>query len=455
MYVTGIFSGNDDDYPPRIDDDVLLPQSPIDYRRIFIAKFDQEGVFQWIQRPQAEGVALNSAWSFEMYIDTADIIHWFVWLEPGVYADGAFVHEGDDPDIKDLFVFKYDTAGNFMSAVPLSFRASGGAFTKMYRNPYNGYYYIHFMKGGDSTVVSINGEEVVHSTFIACFDTAGVFQWIRENSTTDTASKVQIKNISFDIDNNIYIGGYMPGLSTDTFLGITIPEMLSAAFVLKTNPTATTTFWSTYPNKATSSLSYMAYRDGEVGITTCSGGGDFIWGDLSIDINTPGTGQDVIFARFDPQTGATIDLKSIRGDNNYQDYGTCLAIDNAGDYLVGGGVGHFMYDAYDNYVFNEGGYNDFFVAKYATSPCPGIGVEELEEVMLSLYPNPTKNSFIIESEQLINQLSVYTLLGQEVITLEQLSTNKLEIDSSTLASGTYMVSISIGVNTIRRRLVKE
>ena len=44
-------------YPPRIEDDVLLPQNPIDCSVVFLAKYNSNGVLQWFKRPQPAGTS--------------------------------------------------------------------------------------------------------------------------------------------------------------------------------------------------------------------------------------------------------------------------------------------------------------------------------------------------------------------------------------------------------------
>ncbi|MCF6131701.1 T9SS type A sorting domain-containing protein [Flavobacterium wongokense] len=63
------------------------------------------------------------------------------------------------------------------------------------------------------------------------------------------------------------------------------------------------------------------------------------------------------------------------------------------------------------------------------------------ENTLSVYPNPVKDILNIASDEAINKVAVYNVLGQEVIT-KSLSANEGSIDVSGLQLGTYFVKVN-------------
>ena len=60
---------------------------------------------------------------------------------------------------------------------------------------------------------------------------------------------------------------------------------------------------------------------------------------------------------------------------------------------------------------------------------------------LNLYPNPTNEKFIIESDENFNSVKIYTLLSQLVGEKKTKPTKKLEIGSVDLPAGIYLVNI--------------
>jgi len=456
VYIVGRFAGyQSTQYPPRIDNDYIMSQSPADARLLFLAKFNKDGIFQWIKRPQAPGVALSSqAFSLELEIDN-DELYWFVRLDSGTYANGAFTNTLAD---KNLFVFKYDVNGNFINATHLDWLSSNGGNggnIKMYRNPYNGYFYMMFRKNGSTSVVSVNGTNISNATFIACYDNTGIFQWLRE-SNTNGIYDVTLHGLAFDPSNNIYVAGKMTGYGTGiSFLGFTVPENLIPAFILKVNPTADTLLWGSYGTSSAENIGGLIYNGSEVAYAGSGNHPDFTWGNMSLNINPDGTHRDVLFARFDSQTGSTLSLSKITGDSGNLDYGTAIAVDTNGDYLVGGGFGHYIYDSNGNQNINAGGSSDFFVAKYATGSCNALSVANIVLDKVQVYPNPVKNKLYITSKDAITSIEVYTVLGQKIITNKVNQQATTTLDVTKLVKGTYFVKVQVGHTVSNYTFIKE
>ncbi|MEE9350352.1 MAG: T9SS type A sorting domain-containing protein [Flavobacteriaceae bacterium] len=458
VYVVGRFAGHQDTQtPPRIDNDYIMAQSPPDARVLFIAKFDKDGVFQWIKRPQAvvtPSTDTPNALPLEMVIDN-DIIYWFVSLETGTYANGAFT-TGTYTGYR-KFVFKYDTSGNFISAITLDFHTSYSSIKKLYRNPYNGYYYLMHSKTGGG-IITVNGIVRDSASLIACFDSNGTFLWIRESNTTNTWDVV-LHGLAFDPSNNIYVAGKMIGFSMGiNFLGFNIPDDLYPAFVLKVNPTADTLLWSSYGSTTAENIGGVLYNNGEVAYTGSATGQNFNFSSsssLTLNVNTIGQHKEVLFAQFDAQTGSVTKLSKITGDSGNLDYGTAIAVDTNGDYLVGGGFGHYIYDMNGNQNINAGGSSDFFVAKFATGACNALSVDGIEMGSIQLYPNPAKNSISISAKEPISTIAVYTVLGQEVLSKNANLQQAETVNVSHLTKGTYFIKVQVGNAVKSYTFVKE
>ncbi len=96
-----------------------------------------------------------------------------------------------------------------------------------------------------------------------------------------------------------------------------------------------------------------------------------------------------------------------------------------------------------------------------TIACP-VGLEDvLAQNSLSIYPNPTSNQFQVEFDLLATnmvQLTVQNILGQAVYQTEQTLLNgayQHSIDMSDLASGVYLLSISVGEERLVKKVVRK
>lgn len=81
-----------------------------------------------------------------------------------------------------------------------------------------------------------------------------------------------------------------------------------------------------------------------------------------------------------------------------------------------------------------------------------LSVEENTLSAFSLYPNPVKNTLNIESQDAISNVTVYNLLGKEVISS---NTVKNTLDVSTLSNGVYVIKLTSDKGVATKKFVKE
>jgi len=67
---------------------------------------------------------------------------------------------------------------------------------------------------------------------------------------------------------------------------------------------------------------------------------------------------------------------------------------------------------------------------------------------LRIYPNPTENSFIVETELLSKQIAVYNSTGIEIITNSNIESLQTKIDLSSHPKGIYLIKIIGSDDTI-------
>lgn len=444
VYIAGrLGQCGDPNYPPRIDDDVVISQNPMDCRPMFIAKYNTNGVLQWIKQPQPVGTPQNeisTASSRALLVDNMGNLNWIVQLGPGVYADGAFVNNQTGVN---FFILKYDTNGTYIGNTPLDIQLGGGYYSiKFYYNPYNGFYYFVGEKSDNTATAVVGGTTITHTVFMACFNAQGVFQWVREDTFPDFGY-LFIYNLAFDPQNNIYIGGKIAGFNFGSFLGFSVSEQIIPGFVLKTNPDASQLLWSSYNNKGSQIWGGIVLNGNELAYTSYGFGVDFTWGTQTLNISGPNQGQEAILARFNKDTGACIGLTKVPGSLGFNDHGAALTVDASGDYILGGYMGGTLFFDNSQQITNIGSQSDFFVAKYATEPCQALSVGDQDEKRIILYPNPTRDRVTFDNSQAgIARVSVYNYLGQEVLLpINCNGLHEVTIEMSGLSSGVYLVRL--------------
>ena len=76
---------------------------------------------------------------------------------------------------------------------------------------------------------------------------------------------------------------------------------------------------------------------------------------------------------------------------------------------------------------------------------------EIIENSISVFPNPTRNTITIKSDELIEKVVLYTTGGKAVIT----KVKKNTLDLSALNKGIYLLNINTKTKTINKKIIKE
>lgn len=70
-----------------------------------------------------------------------------------------------------------------------------------------------------------------------------------------------------------------------------------------------------------------------------------------------------------------------------------------------------------------------------------IGIEEIQETTLDIYPNPTKGELTISGDGICN-IKIFNILGRKVRDVEFLGSDKVVIDISDLSDGIYLIMVN-------------
>jgi hypothetical protein len=389
--------------------------------------------------------------------DAAGNSYSFVLAGPGTYANGALTINTTNSNFHvngSLYIFKYNAAGVFTGAIPFDIQCSFIYDMKLVRNPNNGNFYITGNRDPRDTV-TIAGQSVTHSTFLACFNSQGVFQYKRENTST-LVSSTNVQSLAFDNQNNIYVAleTGSSNLGSDTFLGFTTPPWTRPNTVLKVDATASNLIWSTQSNSRypTNTWGGLTVNDTEVGYANISGGRNdgssipFSWGSLP---QTVTNNQSVLFARLDKNTGNCLSYSFLHNDltGPTTDNAQSLAVDASGDYYIGGGYESSIFMGNGQQYSNpNAGENDFFIAKYATQACSPLATTAFSQDNnnLIIAPNPATDlinvQFDFDDPFSEKNIQLLDLQGRILLNMRINETNgSVQIDCSKYATGNYII----------------
>ena len=83
--------------------------------------------------------------------------------------------------------------------------------------------------------------------------------------------------------------------------------------------------------------------------------------------------------------------------------------------------------------------------------CQSLGIDDLNQLDVSIYPNPTSDTVYINSSSSQLKVVVFDILGKQV--LNKPNTNS--VDVSSLSKGAYFIKVSDGINTSTKKFIKE
>jgi hypothetical protein len=83
-----------------------------------------------------------------------------------------------------------------------------------------------------------------------------------------------------------------------------------------------------------------------------------------------------------------------------------------------------------------------------------LSTAKFETSSVKMYPNPVKNTLTIDANSTIQRVSVYNILGQEVMMVSPKS-NSATLQTGSLQKGAYMVQTEIDGNVSTSKIIKE
>ena len=82
----------------------------------------------------------------------------------------------------------------------------------------------------------------------------------------------------------------------------------------------------------------------------------------------------------------------------------------------------------------------------------GVGIEDLLNFNLSIYPNPATDIITIKTDEQVINIELFSVIGQKI---NVTANAKKQINISDLAAGAYSLIIHTTNGSIQKRFVKE
>lgn len=139
-----------------------------------------------------------------------------------------------------------------------------------------------------------------------------------------------------------------------------------------------------------------------------------------------------------------------KGMQDFNDYVTnTLKFDLKGDKIYV----PTMLSANEKYIVGWG-LNGTYVKVFRIQ-LPNLSTDEIKtSEKATLYPNPVTNVLNIDAKNQINQVKVYNMAGQQVLSKEA-SSKSSQVDMSTLKSGVYLVEVTSDSITTTYKVIKK
>ena len=447
------------------------PNTVSDYfKSTFLVKYNTNGQFIWKRALQGDVTNDNSYSSLnDILIDSNDNIHFIVGLLYGTHLNNTVTvpPKYNASDKLKYYLVRYNSSGQLLGSMALPIDYGSQLiypYTSFRLDEANNRYYIAGFRLDTNSIshfpLSYGGTAFTKNAYILAINATNGNELWRREMAADT-DDCRIYDLVLD-DNNgdIYIGGKINRKSgtaikiidsknpTNNPYSFNLSINGNMPFIAKLNSNGVVQ-WARTPSgynlQTADTRQYygfgLALRNNANEVAFATMGSNTIWDGFSI--NRPqGHESDPLLMRFNKQTGAVVGMHDIQGSTGKNHMLTAIAVDNDGNYIVGG--------AYQGSLFTGGGtvntlgsigYYDFFVAKLAASNCgTSVSTKEFNSINVSVYPNPTNDIVNIETQETLQSYEVYNVLGQQVQKGTFSSNNQLNLHAAT--AGTYFIKVT-------------
>ena len=94
----------------------------------------------------------------------------------------------------------------------------------------------------------------------------------------------------------------------------------------------------------------------------------------------------------------------------------------------------------------------------SSNPCSGVGFNELDEIQISIFPNPVNDELFVDitdASVMIESLELYDLNGKVLISIPVVDQTVLKLNTSTLVNGIYQIKLTSKQKVFTKRFIKN
>ncbi|MFZ4929588.1 T9SS type A sorting domain-containing protein [Chryseobacterium sp. Mn2064] len=467
--------------PPYTFTDLTTPDPG--YKSAYLLKYNtSNGILAWSKPLQGDVNYLSRICDVHMmYMDSSKNIHAVLGFRAGTHLNGLInVPSSYSSSFQYYLVkFNYDN-GNMTPSTPVLLPITGtlkagateGKVNLLYDESLNRYYLAgnRMQETTGLEDFAYNNIPFTKKAFLLAFDgTAGAELWRKEITTNITGTSLddEIHSIIKDpTSSDIYISGryFMIG-TTPTFGNYTFPSSSyqgQTPFVMKLNSGGSVQ-WTKIADGITSFGGYpfvkgkLAINGNELAFA--KGSWNDIWGSYSM-VRPNGDKADPLLVRLNKDSGAIIGAAEVKSNYDSQDEFTAIAVDNDGNYILGGLFHDQLFtdpnDGINTMGVNViGGKSQSFFTKYAKSACSQMSVEETAaQAGMQLYPNPVQDVLTVRSKEPLVSYEIYGATGQ-LIKQGPLNMTQEQIVLSSLQTGVYYIKLKTKSSTVTEKILKK
>lgn len=463
------------------------PESHPGINTAFLLKYNtSNGSLAW-QKPLQGHVSysVRSADNGVWCMDSAKNIHAVLGLAAGTHLDGLITVPSTFTNTFQYYLVKFNNNNGNMTPAPnpvllpisgtLASAVGGGKINMLYDETLNRYYIAGSRSSsfGSPFPFSYNNIPVSNDGFMLAINAAnGNEIWRKEFSAPGTSSQDdKIFGLVKDNDSNLYLSGYyykgVNPTAVATFGNYNFPVPFNSGynpFVLKLNSSGEVQWSKIHEGlTATAPMGYRFMRGSLVlngdELAFIKGAIGDKWGTFQMT-RAQNDLADPLLVRLNKDTGDVIGTNEIQSNFGFQDELSAIAVDNDGNYVVGGLFHSQLFtDPADgvNTLTAEGnsGKSQFFISKLAKSACGQLGLDEISPgASIIVYPNPVHDILKINSNEAVQSFEIYSSAGQ-LIKTGSLSLEKSSVDVSQLNRGVYYIKFKTAKASASEKFIKK
>lgn len=434
VYVVGYFTS------PTIafDSFVLTKVNPSQgYPDVFIVKYNANGNVLWAKN--AGGNMADDASSIATD-NTGNI-----------YVTGSFSSDtliiGSDTlcgNNKDVFIAKYDTAGNPIWAKGFFSSGYGPLIASdKYGNAYiTGYFSTPTITIGAYTLTNHGNNNI----YVAKYNAIGNVLWAK-GETWGTGDD-EGTSVATDTSGNVYITGFFS--SSLLIIGSdTLKSVNGDIFIVKYNANGNV-LW------AKSRSGNVTNWDKPASIAVDNAGNAYIAGYFSSDTVIFGpsilTNIGMFLAKYDANGNALWGKDAIGGSK-----ATSVSADNLGNVYVAGYFGSDTLGFDSSILLNDTTSSfDIFIA--AINSITGVENIANQNDNIFIYPNPSNGKFIVkedEAQMTNHKLEIYNVFGEKIYSTLISSQSNNNVDISSQPKGIYFVKVQSADKVYTEKVVVQ